>query len=484
MTQKKTNWAYLVNSLVTLGIMLGFSLLPAPGTITPLGMQILGIFIALIYGWSTVGTIWPSLAGILAMGFTDYATVPEAIMQAMGNDVVWQLLLIMAMLVPVENEGVANHISKFFLNLSIVKGRPWAFSAIFLFATYVLSASTSGTATILLMWAILYSILRSVGYTIADRYTSLMIFGVVYASILGFATFPFKGPALAILRSYAAASGQVMDNALYMAVVIPTTLVMLAGYLLAMRVIFRPDTGKLKNIDLKAYFDALDLHQMNRRQRVLLGVLCTSILLMFLPSIMSKSWALTIFLQTLGSSGVMVLIVTVMIAVRVESKPLLNFKQAAAQIQWGIVFLVMAALFVAGALCSEGTGVTDYFHDVLYPVLGGRSLAVFSLLGVLSGTVITNFGNNAAMGVVLMPLIHALAAGGDFNPLIPVALVTMSVFVAVITPVASPHAALLHGNREWISGRHVYLYAVSMTLWSVFVTMLVGLPLARLVFGS
>lgn len=139
----------------------------------------------------------------------------------MGNDVVWQLLFIMAMLAPIEVEGVANHISKFFLSLRFVKGRPWVFSMVFLFATYILSASTSGTATILLMWAILYSILYSVGYGPKDRYTSLMIFGVVYASVLGFATFPFKGPALAILRSYAAASGNVVDNALYMLVIIP-----------------------------------------------------------------------------------------------------------------------------------------------------------------------------------------------------------------------------------------------------------------------
>lgn len=95
--------------------MFGFGQLSPIGAITPLGMKILGIFIALIYCWSTVGSIWPSLIGILAVGFTGYDTVNDAIKNAMGNDTVWQLFFIMAMLVPIEAEGVANHISKFIL---------------------------------------------------------------------------------------------------------------------------------------------------------------------------------------------------------------------------------------------------------------------------------------------------------------------------------------------------------------------------------
>ena len=378
--------------------------------------------------------------------------------------------------------GVANYISKFFLNLKIVKGRPWMFTSIFLIATYVLSATTSGTATILLMWAILYSILQSVGYSAKDKYTSLMIFGVVYASVLGFATFPFKGPALAILRSYTAASGQVVDNALYMCVVIPVSLIMLLGFILMMRVVFRPDVSRLISIDLTRFFEEKNVTKMNHRQIALLWVLIFSILLMFVPSILPKGWAIAQFLNTLGSSGVMVLIVALMIAIRVDGKPLLNFTQAAGKVQWGIVFLVMAALFVAGALCSEGTGVTDFFYQLMYPVLGGKSLGMFTLLGLISGVVLTNFGNNAAMGVVLMPIIHAFTIDSVFNPAIVVSLVTMIVFVAFLTPVASPHAALLHGNKEWINQKDVFLYTSLMTVWSILVAFAIGLPLATLIF--
>lgn len=478
----KKSFFYIFNSVIGMLIMFGFGHLEPIGAITPLGMKILGIFIALIYCWSTVGSIWPSLVGILAMGFTGYDTVNDAIKNAMGNDTVWQLFFIMAMLAPIESEGVSNHISKFVLNLRIARGRPWVLTVLFLLTTYLLSASTSGTATILLMWAILYSLLKSVGFEPRERYSSLMVFGVVYASVLGFAAFPFKGPALAILRSYTAASGNAVDYLAYMCVVIPISLIMLGGFIVMMRFVFHPNLDRIKNIDLDQYFARQNLGKMTLRQRVLLGILIASILLMFLPTVMPKSWIITTFLTTLGSSGTMVLIVAIMVAVRIDGTPLLKFNQAAPKIQWGIVFLVMAAIYVAGALCSKDTGATQFFYDLLYPVLGGRNESGFTLLALISGIILTNFGNNNAIGVLLMPIIHAFSADGLFNPYIVVTLTTMIVFVALLTPIASPHAALLHGNKEWIKQKDVFLYGFSMTIWSIIVAFAIGLPLARLIF--
>lgn len=483
MQAKKFDYWYVIHSIISLVIMLGFGYLEPFGSITVDGMRILGIFIGLIYSWSTVGTLWPSLIGILAMGFTNYATVGVAIRDAMGNDTVWQLLMIMVMLAPIEEEGVANHISKFFLSIKLMKGRPWAFSFIFLLVTYILSASTSGTATILLMWAILYSILISAQYKQKERYSSLMVFGVVYASVLGFAAFPFKGPAFAILRSYAAASGNVVNNLSYMMVVIPVSLLMLLGYFCFMRFIMQPDLTRLKNLDMEAYFQSQNLNQMSFRQKILLLILMISILAMFLPTILPKTWLITVFLNTLGTSGVMILIVACMVAIRIEGKPLLKFSKAAAKVQWGLIFLVMAAVYVAGALCTEDTGITAFIYELLNPLLGGRSEPAFALLCIISGIILTNFGNNNAMGVVLMPIIHAFTVHSSFNPFVMVTLATMIVFVALLTPIASPHAALLHGNKEWIMSKDVYLYGTMMTIWSVLIAFVVAYPLAKVVFG-
>lgn len=51
---------YYVNSAICLALMLGFGYLPPLAPITPLGMQILGIFLGMVYGWIFVGIPWPA----------------------------------------------------------------------------------------------------------------------------------------------------------------------------------------------------------------------------------------------------------------------------------------------------------------------------------------------------------------------------------------------------------------------------------------
>ena len=85
--------------------------------------------------------------------------------------------------------------------------------------------------------------------------------------------------------------------------------------------------------------------------------------------------------------------------------------------------------------------------------------------------------------MVIMPILHAFTSDVPYHPAIPVTLVATITFVAVLTPGASPHAALLHGNKEWINLREVYLYGVMVSVWSILVVVLLGTPLATLVFG-
>ena len=61
--------SYYINSVITVAIMIVFWFLPPAGFITEIGMKVLGVYIALLYGWSTVGFIlaqlsWYFLSGV------------------------------------------------------------------------------------------------------------------------------------------------------------------------------------------------------------------------------------------------------------------------------------------------------------------------------------------------------------------------------------------------------------------------------------
>ena len=64
---KKGNTLYYLHSTIGLLLIFGFGHLPPFGTVTPVGMQVLGIFAGMIYLWSFVSVLWPSLLGIIAL---------------------------------------------------------------------------------------------------------------------------------------------------------------------------------------------------------------------------------------------------------------------------------------------------------------------------------------------------------------------------------------------------------------------------------
>ena len=56
-----------INILVTALLMFGFGFLPPFATLTPVGMRLLGIFLGVIYGYSTCEIVWPSLRAMVAI---------------------------------------------------------------------------------------------------------------------------------------------------------------------------------------------------------------------------------------------------------------------------------------------------------------------------------------------------------------------------------------------------------------------------------
>ena len=57
-----------------------------------------------------------------------------------------------------------------------------------------------------------------------------------------------------------------------------------------------------------------------------------------------------------------------------------------------------------------------------------------------------------------------------------------AVLIAACTPAASPFAALLYGQTDWIDRRDIGRYTVISSALVVLVVIVVGIPLARVLF--
>ena len=215
--------------------MFGFGFLPPIEPITPLGMKILGIFLSLLYGWSFVSLVWPSLLGMIALSLTGYAPLAGIMKEGFGGNtllLMWAMLLIAALVD----------------------------STIFL-----MSAISSSVPTIVVGWGILYYILNQSGYKAGNPLSSYMVVGVVYCSTCATALFPWKLLQNIVLGIFANTAGYQIEYSLYIAMTLPLGLAALIGYVLVGKYFFRFDVEKLKLVSEDS-FNPEDL-KINKYQK-------------------------------------------------------------------------------------------------------------------------------------------------------------------------------------------------------------------------
>lgn len=482
-TPGRNTWYYIASAIGLL-ITFGFGYLPPIEQITPLGMKVLGIFLGMIFLWSFVSILWPSLLGIIALIISGYAPLKNVLWLSFGDTVPTLILFAMVLFGAIQHAGVTRRISRWFLTRKIINGKPVVFSFIFLYATYVLAAlSANILPALLFMWAILYGVLEDVGYKKGDKYTAIMVIGTMFAAISGQAAKPFTGSALMIAGAYEKVAQAQLNYLQYMTFGFIMSTLGLVLYALMIRFVFRPDMTKIAGITIER-FQKEKLPPMDPRQKIMMASLFGYLILVLLPSILPKSIAAVALLARIGPLGVVILFVIGLSLFRINGKSVMDFKEIAGKyLIWDVYFLVCMAMAISSAMTSSETGITEFLKTSLDPVLGGHPLFMFTAILVAFSVCITQFANNGVMGVLLMPVIKVFCeqAGGSFEGM--AALVIFALHVAILTPAASPYAAILYGNKDWVSQGEVIKYGLALCLMTILLFIAAGIPCMNLIYS-
>ena len=244
--------------------------------------------------------------------------------------------------------------------------------------------------------------------------------------------------------------------------------------------ILRVDMSKLKAVDPEMIAEQMPLPPMNLRQKIYLLMVPIFLVMMLVPSFF-PDFLICQALNFIGPMGIALIWVILFLIVRIDGKPLLDFKEVAyRQFNWGIFFMIAAAVYGANTLSDEATGIPDFLIQALTPVLGGRSEMVFVAIMFTFALILTNFANNAAMAVILMPVVLNFSNELGINPM-PVATgVILMVFVAMLTPAASPHAGMMHGMRSIYNTKDILRIGFPMCLLALVLYIFIGYPLAKM----
>lgn len=480
-TDSTTDYKYIINSVIGIAIMFLFRFIPAPAPITSLGMEIIGIFIGMIFLWTFVDSIWPSLLGIFLLGCSSYSSMNQVLMNFLGDSTVVQLLFMMVLIGALVQSGLTNYIGRWFLTRKIINGRPWTFSFMVLLGVYVLAATSSAFTPIFLFWPILYGIYKELGYKPKEKYPTLMLIAVVVVAVVGFSAAPFKDGPLILLNNYATLSGNEINYTAFMGLTLPLSFLCILAIILLMKYVFKPDISLLKEVNTEM-FNKNPLPPLNLKHKILSVAFIIYIIVMLLPGLLPMDSPIRPFFND-NKFGFSLAVVCVLCLLKIDGKFIVDYQAVTSKhTQWSSVFLIGAALTIGNALTSEVTGVTPFLKQLLTPIFEGTGELTFIILVLVLGLILTNFCNSVVIGIIFLPIILTFAQSMGAAPEPITAIFTFMVLFGTITPAASPFAAIMHGNKEWLNTNEIYKYATLMTLTALIITIIVGIPLSKVLF--
>lgn len=132
--------SYYVHSMIVIMFMFCFKYVPPfnPG-ISEVGMQSLGIFIGVLWGWTFVSMIWSGLLGMVAIGFTGIVTVKESLLSGFGADLTMVTLFVFIFAAHMDESGLNSYIAKWFLSGVIQDMGPFLAIAFIAFSMAILT---------------------------------------------------------------------------------------------------------------------------------------------------------------------------------------------------------------------------------------------------------------------------------------------------------------------------------------------------------
>lgn len=433
----------IVHSLIGAAIMLFFRYLPLNlPEITPIGMQVLGVFIGTLYLWTFVDPLWGSMLSIAMLGFSDYMPMAGVIKEAFGSAVTQQCFFLMIMSGALVYYKITLYIGRFFLTRKVTNGKPWLLVYVVCIGAYLIAGFINCFTSILLFWPVLYDIFNEVGYKKGDAFPRVVLTLVVVSALIGFPMAPYMQNGLALLSNFAQITESMpggpihVNNVSYMVVAIVLGALMITANLLYSKFVIRPDASNLKDYDVES-INKNPLPPMSLQQKVVAAGFVLLVLGMMFPSLLPSLPGMS-FLAA-NSHGLSILAVAVLGAIRIEGKPALDIpKVVATNLSWGAYFIIVAAILLGGVLTNESTGVTAFLNYVLSPIFQGMGVTVFIILLLLMAMILTNICNSLVIGMILQPVIMAYCMQTGANPRPIVTLLILFVLLsAAVTPAAS-----------------------------------------------
>ena len=461
----RTPVSYYIKLLVAVFLMFFFSkIVPPWGGITEQGLASLGIFLGLV--WMIInnfGLVSACAIAIFAVVMTGFYDGTSILASTLGSTSTVQMFFVYALCGSLIDTGAGEFVAKKMITLKIVKGRPMLFLFVLLFAAWLMGAFVGISAGLLLLYTIMEFVCSTLGYDESSDFNMMTCMGLQTSCMIGSALLPFKGIVLSIFLVISTALetvGITITFSSYMLGAIIIGILYCIGFLVIMRVIFRVDVSKIKELDITQMEGLQNLHitppQIISLILVFIGVMY-SVFLLIIPEGALHTWLSGISLWLWAA-----MILGVLCLIKWNGKTIVSGEKLMHKINWGVVLAVAAFSVIGGMMSNPDLGVRGWIGSVLSPIFSEMPFPLFMLILVAICVLITNFFSNLATGLLVGSAVAPFVVEYSINIGIDgswVALaLTISCMFAYLTMAAAGPAPLLLGKKCY-ADRPLYIWS-------------------------
>ena len=470
---KNTKW--YVHVVIMFSIFIIFLFIPPISTITEMGMKVLGVTLALLYGWITIDLMWTSLLGFVLLQFTGYMKLLPALSAGIGNSTLMMIFILLAFAIALNEVGASDIIAAWVVSRKVFIGRPLTLVFGLLFGTALISAAGGGMACIFIIWDLIRSICKANGMADNDTVKGFLMSMTLYCGMIGF-ILPWQNTIWLFGGFWQKGCGLEIPaiNVFYCGLVWMVLSIVLC--VLFAKWVLRLDFSKvLINENITAQYANKKATKPQKAGIVLLGIYIG--LLLFAN--IFKNNAFAAFINSIGVVGLSIIYMTVFAIWKDENgKPILDVVKCFRETPWPVIMLIAITIPLGDALQSSDTGVMGAISRWLMPLVSGMSPTVFIAICTVALTILTQFLHNVICGAVFFPMLTPIVIQMGGNPYVFLFMLFIGLMSAYATPAASMFAGLVFGTKDistkaaylsgWLyTGMTIVILIALMPLWSM-----------------
>ena len=435
--------------LISFAFILLFQFIPAPAGLNQTSMQVIGIFIGIMLMWNFIGTDWPSLLCMAILAIFQIMSPGDIFKSGFGNSTIAFLLVFFMLSHVLSQVGLTRRLAIWFFTNKLAQRSPWMFVTMFLFGAMFMASFMSQTAALLVFLPIAEQVFKELKYEKGDRFPQMLVLGLGIAVGIGSANTPLGHAIILIpIQLLESQTGLSVNIMAYSAFGIVTGLLIFAALILVYRLLYRPDLNKLRHYDATRLRS--DLQPMSVQEKI--------------------------------SAVLFVVAIVILCLTKVDGKPIMDYKDAAARgVPWSALIFNAAVLVISGALTLEKVGISDFLISNVTPLVSGMNQTIFILVIATLCIIATNFSSNTVCATVFYTISAPIAlAMGNINMVALASVIGAAASYAFATPPSTMPMAVVAGTG-WVDVKDMFKYGGLMALLSIVILAFVGYPIAAAV---